>query len=477
MRAATLHATAAAFALCAFLPSGPAYAGALLARCPEASGVQPMSKRFPFYSADGVLQRLEVRSEDAASDAADAGVDDGCDVFSLPVEAADILWVGPVADADASDPLRGVTLQGTFAAQTAGTVSVSEVEWAARAVGSADAPVQPDSGDRAPDAARRVVPAHDGAVAPVVSRSAWIWSPEAWNTAAGIAGVEDIVEREGLDAVYVTVPVADGTVSGAAALEAFVTAFTGRGVAVWAVAGDPHDVLPAARAALLARAEAYRAYNRTVAPEARLAGLQLDVEPYLLPGFALAPGAWRVRYLDMFDAVHAALDTELPLDMVVPVWWGTHPDWGTRFLRALARPRVSVTVMNYRTHPEALRAGARPFLDAGDRHGYPVRMAIETGPLPDETRRLYHPAPERAPASLWLVREPSPALVLLAQPRTGLPGTPYAFTTERAAPGANLTFGPERAPREAALRRLAAEWSAWKSFSGIALHGLDAVEP
>lgn len=315
----------------------------------------------------------------------------------------------------------------------------------------------------------------DAREAPLPSRAAWIWSPAAWTTPEGLEALWAHVRRENLSAVYVTVPVEEGAVREPRLLSAFIAEAAARGVSVWAVAGDPHDVLPEARGALRARAGAYAAYNASAPAAQRLAGLQLDIEPYLLPGFALAPGYWRERYLETFRAVHEILDGRLPLDLVVPVWWGTHPDWGERFLQGIASPGVSLTVMNYRTHPEALRAGALPFLDAGDRFGYAVRMGVETGPLPDEQRRLYHPAPPGAPASLWL-QDPGPVsfLVLLASPRPGLKGTGYAFTRETPAPASNLTFGRDRARREEVLRPLALEWSAWNSFGGVALHGLDA---
>jgi hypothetical protein len=236
-------------------------------------------------------------------------------------------------------------------------------------------------------------------------------------------------------------------------------------------------VLPESRPALLARAKAYVAYNAAVSRRERLAGLQLDIEPYLLPGFVLAPGYWRERYLEAFRATHAALDGRLPLDMVVPVWWGGHPAFGDSLWRGMALPGVSLTVMNYRTNPEALRAGARPLLEAGRRHGLPVRMALETGPLGDEARRTYRVAPEGA-GELWLFRQASvPFLVLLRSPQARLPGQAYEFAGERSFPGSNLTFGNGKERRETIAGALVREWSDWESFAGLALHGLDSAFP
>lgn len=328
-----------------------------------------------------------------------------------------------------------------------------------------DASVLSDGGDpatRAQPEANRPVP-----------RAAWIWSPDAWRHDA--ARLLEQAGSERLEALFVTVPVDDGTVADAEVLAEFVRAATRADLAVTPVVGDPRDVLPENLPALLARAQAYRAYNLAADPESRLAGLQLDIEPYLLPGFFLDAAHWRARYLAMVDAVHKVTEGVLPLDVVLPVWWGTHPDWGRRLLDGLPRTGLSVTVMNYRTRPEALRAGATPFLDWGARAGVPVRIALETGPLPDETRRVYRRAAADEPASLWLVDGPrAPVWLLAATPVHELAGQGYVFEREQAMPASHLTFGGDRERLEALAADLAEEWRTWSSFAGLAIHGLDA---
>jgi hypothetical protein len=447
------------FALCA------AWAhGARITICPVPTGAEGVSLQRDFFSADGEPLKL-LLSEHEISGA-------GCAAIPLPVPAGDVLWMEP-APPEFQGRLPGrITLQGDF---TPGRARVSEIIPHGPGASGAAAPAAP-AADPAP-AKPRTIQDKAGVArlrpARSAGRSAWIWSPEAWR---------DTPERlwalrasEGVKTLFLTIPVAEGgEVESPDAVRAFVAASRRRGVAVWAVVGDPRDVLPESAPALRRRLRAYAFYNRHAAPEARLAGAQLDIEPYLLPGFALSPGHWRVRYVETILAARDAAEG-LDLDVVMPVWWATHPAFGTRVLDPLDLPGVSLTVMNYRTRPEALRAGAEPFLDWGARKGRPVRIALEIGNLGDEARRLYEAAPT-GEGELWLLPGPrGPVFVLLRAPRAGLEGRAFRFVSEGVFAASNLTFAGDAARLRAVAETMDREWRARPAFAGIALHGLEDV--
>lgn len=475
VKAATRSALVAGVSLFAF--SCPSFADpartTTIALCPEiarpvVSSVRVSPSRVsPFYSLAGIPMRLEIRAG-----AVEAEGQTECVAQEFSVAAEEILWVGPVTQLDAMPPAPAVVLQGTFGSDK---VAVSEIEWLGRTETPRESPSIPhvhSSGDN-----QRTQGATRHHTNPQLSphsqpRSAWIWAPHVWR--ADTERIWKLAKTENLKELFVTVPVTNGVVEHSDELASFIRAAHRRGVAVWAVVGDPHDVLPEARAPLLARVNAYAVYNAGAPRREKLAGVQLDIEPYLLPGFALAPDYWREQYLNMFRAVHESVNERLPLDLVVPVWWGSHPAWGGVFMQGIARPGVSVTVMNYRTNPEALRAGALPFLEAGEDFRFNVRMAVETGPLTDETRRTYRTAEPGETAALWLTEVGStPILILLAEPRSVFKGQGYAFSHETIAAARNLTFGPHRARREEVIRVLEKEWTGWKNFAGLAIHGLD----
>ncbi len=407
------------------------------------------------YLSDSIREHLVVRPGRVTPD--------GCDTITLRLKPDDILWAKPVAPETQVHAVRHISLQGRFGKAP----RVSEVHFALRGVPLAGAqtadPVDVPDGGREPDA--RIDSARNPA------RSAWIWDPATWRNKP--EALWRLASDYGIGTLFVTVPVTGGTVGNPEALAAFIEASGGRGIRVWAVIGDPRDVLKENLPALLKRIRAYRQYNAG-APEAqRLGGVQLDIEPYLLPGYEIDPAHWRERYLGTVGRAAETMDGAMPLDLVVPVWWGEHAAWGRPFLDALSGLDISMTVMNYRTDPERLQAGATPFLRWGRASGKRVRMALETGHLPDESRRYYASSPENAGELRLLRVGERPVLLLLRLVETGLPGQAFRFTDEVMAPSSNLTFRHDLMCFREVAERMEKRWSEWSCFAGIAIHGLD----
>lgn len=306
-----------------------------------------------------------------------------------------------------------------------------------------------------------------------VTRSAWVWQPSLWR--------EDpeffwrLSQLENIQEFYITVPVnIIGEVSNARQLRDFVREASNRDLRVWAVIGDRNDVLEENHDLLRNRISAYKRFNSRSLEEERLAGVQLDIEPYLLPGHNLAIDIWRERYLETIAAAIQIAGDSLPVDLVMPVWWGDHPDWGPSFLDRLDAPNLSITAMNYRTDIQQLLRGAIPFLNWGNEKQRAVRMALETGTLSDETRRIYMSENNRG--ELWSLNlGESPLLVLFNSSQEGLDGTPYRLDSVREFSANNLSFSGNQRLLNATASQLSEKWQQWPSFVGIALHGLDEV--
>lgn len=349
-------------------------------------------------------------------------------------------------------------------------------------------------------------------------RAAWFWSPALWQQEA--ERLFALAQAWNLQRLYISVPVAAGAVEQSVVLQDFVTASHARGLSVWPVLGDPRHVLESEQSALAALVAAFQRYNQEAPEGAALDGLQLDIEPHLLPGFALAQQDWRVRWLATVQAVQQQLDAQLPLDLVMPVWWGSHPDWGQALLTGLSGPGLSVTVMNYRTAPAALRVGAPAFLRWGQQQQVPVMMALEAGSVGPDEQRLHFARADSVPAddapeapdaalsaseeaSTEAAREASGAIsqgASLAVPQGAQPGElllltlgnyrvlalldapvsdaawpRYRVQRESISSSAALTFAGDLQQLEAVAAYMEVEWRSWQSYAGLALHGLDEV--
>jgi len=200
-----------------------------------------------------------------------------------------------------------------------------------------------------------------------------------------------------------------------------IRALRGRNVRLVAVEGDPAMILPGEQGKVAARATDLRALPEPQRPDA----LQFDIEPYLLPGYSLDPACWNREWLATLRGVKAAAGG-LPVEAVLP-WWLVASDEHAGFLNALPEVVDRVVVMNYRTQPMAALQSASRWMEWGARHGRPVAMAVEFGPLPDVEMARYVAA-ERG--DLWLVESPGQGTLalLLASPAAPPPG---AFALRR----------------------------------------------
>jgi len=114
-----------------------------------------------------------------------------------------------------------------------------------------------------------------------------------------------------------------------------------------------------------------------------LFGVQLDIEPYLLPGF-LEDEAQLRRYVETIEILKGAVDGRSRLSMVMPFWL-TGPTIGGRPLAYAVMDRADeVAVMSYRTDLDEVQDIAEDILRYGEVSGTPVWLAIETTALPLE---------------------------------------------------------------------------------------------
>lgn len=300
------------------------------------------------------------------------------------------------------------------------------------------------------------------------ARSLWLWDSDRWRQ-EGAAVVAEAVAA-GADTLFVSVPVdlAQEAVESPRALAAFVRLAGQSRVAVFAVTGDPRAVLEKERRWFAARARAYGRYNASVAPQERLAGLQLDIEPWIGTSYGVDPQRWNQAYLQTVSEVKAA--SHLPLDLAVPFWWDkARVSPATTLLDALAPLVDSLTVMNYRTREPLILGSAQPFLDWSLRHGRRVRIALEAGPIDDAV--LWHLRPAQR-GEVAIVQLAGHAIMLSLAQATRIAGA-VMYRASHSTPfsGERTTFRGREAQLIELVRGLERGWSAWPGFAGVALHG------
>jgi hypothetical protein len=126
--------------------------------------------------------------------------------------------------------------------------------------------------------------------------------------------------------------------------------------------------------------------------------------------------------------------------------------------------------MAYRTSGPAIQAAAEPLLAWGATVGKPVRVAVETGPVADETSRVY--AKSHVGNMVAVPAGGGTLVLLLGRSIKPLNGQAFSLRRETVASARQVSFLGDAGRLEAAAGELAAALPAWRSFSGLAFHGL-----
>ncbi|MFC7515036.1 hypothetical protein ACFQUU_08470 [Herbaspirillum sp. GCM10030257] len=300
-------------------------------------------------------------------------------------------------------------------------------------------------------------------------RSTWVWKPADWQQRS--EAVLTHARTHGIKTLFISVPVTNGAVTDPVRLASFTQAAGREGVEVWSVDGDPRMVLPSEHPAAAARVRAYVSYNNAVAADARLRGMQLDVEHYLIDGYETAAAELDRRYLELARTLNKVA-SGMPLEFVVPFWWADKSE----LLAGVAPFAAGLTVMDYRTDERQILRFGIPFLDWASKYGKRVRIALEAGPIEAEVQRRYG---KSSTGELWLLQlgetelmKQTPVLVLFKQPQSLPAGRGFRFLSSSVIDGSATTFHRNPDRMLDLLPTLESDFSAWSGFAGMALHEL-----
>ena len=412
-------------------------------------------------------------------------VDEACfdaPVVRLPVEAAQVQWVTLLHN-DVARPMRGGLM---IQYDTAG----GHPDWV-KSIEAID-PTDPADTPSSVNALPQPTGGHKSTRWPSRrAKATWVWAAQTWveqpvELAADLAG-------QGIDRVYIDVPlVNDNQALGyPKTLKAFLAEAYRQGIHVWVVEGSPYGLTVSGQKTVLQRARTYQAFNATLPQAHRLKGIQYHIEPYLMPGYYANPALWNQAYVALMNQVKT--ETGFALDSVLPFWFDQArvprlmpgvmsgvmprlmPDASGSFLDALAPYVDTVTVMDYRTRPEAIESFAQPFLAWGQQSGKPVVVALETGPLPDESFEAYRPLgwSTHRRARLWLLPYDTDhkLLVLLKQgANLGSAGEAFRFSHHVTVPASRVTYHDQFARFQGDLTDVSRRLQRWPAFGGMAIH-------
>jgi hypothetical protein len=199
--------------------------------------------------------------------------------------------------------------------------------------------------------------------APPIARAMWVW---------GEAGKElpTWARQHGIDTLLFEIPTAR---LNAASTRQVIRSAERQSIRVWALSGHP---------AWAADPHAAKKWTRAVARTAGLAGIVLDVEPYLLDGWKTNRRKTIKIYLRMLQAAKKGAG-DLPVMATVPFWFDHDPyrTWAGTLAEQVAERVDALVVLAYRAEvagPDGVVALARGEIDLAGRVGKVALIALQT---------------------------------------------------------------------------------------------------
>jgi hypothetical protein len=326
---------------------------------------------------------------------------------------ANVAWIG-LLKGSAPLSVPGVYVQGQ-GDRASSTFRLTELSWINPRIAMDNSPPVSIQAKTALDS----ITPYKGLSSPVIKTlgqtkvplGVWVWNASDWITSP--ATLITRAKAFGLKNLYMEIPMTldsfgKRNVTHPNALRVFTQTANTANIKVWYTVGDPEQLMPDVRKDLIARIEGLKRYNFSAPANAKITGVQLDVEPHMMPAYNLNKGLWNQRLIDTLKEAKTATGSTLSLDACVTFWLADQmflPD-GSKVLDAITPFVDKLTIMNYTTDPVAYADRMQPYLRWGEKHNKLVHGGLELAPLPNENAWRYWAVPAGVAGRIWLVSLP-----------------------------------------------------------------------
>jgi hypothetical protein len=214
-------------------------------------------------------------------------------------------------------------------------------------------------------------------------KATWLWDTTLIGTNEGQNDILQYANSQKVGYIFLKVNV---NVSRSAYRD-FIQAASVRGIQVYALGGAPNWAFPENRQQIDELVDWVNDYNASVPELSRFMGIQVDIEPYLLPEWSTNQGTVADSWRQALEYFHESVKKGSSMTTVaaVPFWLDSIPlsDGSGTLSDAIMAELDGTAVMSYRDQVQEVADLASEELEAGDRLGKKVWVGVETNPAPD----------------------------------------------------------------------------------------------
>jgi hypothetical protein len=218
---------------------------------------------------------------------------------------------------------------------------------------------------------------------PYKPKATWLWNTSLIGTSAVRNDILQFAKNQQIGCIFLQVnpEVAQGT------YRSFIKAAADYGIQVHALDGAPKWALPENRQKITDLVNWVKSYNASVLDNERFAGIQVDIEPYLLPEWTFNQKAVALNWQQSLSYFHELVkkDSTLTTAAAVPFWLDNIqlPDGSGSLSEAIMAELDETALMTYRDQALDVVTLAASEIATGNRLGKKVWVSVETKPAPD----------------------------------------------------------------------------------------------
>ncbi|MEF2965992.1 hypothetical protein V3851_09130 [Paenibacillus sp. M1] len=217
----------------------------------------------------------------------------------------------------------------------------------------------------------------NGTTYPDSVRSTWLWHTQLIQTQPD--ELLDFSASQGIDIIYLQI----STKVGLDSYKSFISEASAKGIEVHALNGAPDWALSYGKPKLESFIKWVADYQGTAAPAEQFHGIQVDIEPYLLPEWKSDMNGTVRQWQENVEFLKGLAEPlDLPLSAALPFWLDNYkvPEGDQTLSTWMISRFDSVTLMSYRDNAAAIYNAAKSELLDGERLGKKVHTGVETKP-------------------------------------------------------------------------------------------------
>lgn len=289
--------------------------------------------------------------------------------------------------------------------------------------------------------------------------STWIWRKQVWMQFSD--SWLDWAQSIGLTKAYIQIDIEDDAIADENSLARFIVDARKKNIDVFAVEGDPQMISGEGQKSALRRTQIIKNFQNSLPENAKLAGIQYDIEPYSVPALNTNPTKMWADWSSTLTAMQKIWDA--PIDIVVPYWLQNTSEAMTA-LQAV-KNLGSFTIMAYRSNPYELYDISMPWLVWGNTVNAKITIAVENAPVDGSAHLFFAPFPNNE-----LDNYSTRIFLMSGADKSRVKKAYKLIDIEQ--PNNRISFLKNMSNLRSALATLYPYFRSYQSFNGIAVHGL-----